>query len=128
MRGTRTRRASCRAAFAQLAAIKREEVLLIEQQEELERDKAVLLKQLKLIRDEVGAPQRRPRKPATRNRQRATRNAQYATCKCQQSTYNVQQSACNRQHATRNIQQSTCNTSSARPPLPATMHHCATLG
>ncbi len=53
--------------LAQLAAIKREEVLLIEQQEELERDKAVLLKQLKLIRDEVGVPQRRPREPVTRN-------------------------------------------------------------
>ena len=49
--------APCRRAalLAQLAAIKREEVLLIEQQEELERDKAVLLKQLKLIRDEVRA-------------------------------------------------------------------------
>ena len=50
-----TRRAVGAALLAQLAAIKREEVLLIEQQEELERDKAVLLKQLKLIRDEVRA-------------------------------------------------------------------------
>ncbi len=53
--------------LSQLAAIKREEVLLIEQQEELERDKAVLLKQLKLIRDEVRARSGRPRKPVTRN-------------------------------------------------------------
>ncbi len=76
-----TRRVVGAALVAQLAAIKREEVLLIEQQEELERDKAVLLKQLKLIRDEVRAPQR----PAAQ-----TCYAQRALDNAQKSTVNVQ--------------------------------------
>ena len=51
--------ASVSSFASQLAAIKREEVLLIEQTDALERDKAVLLKQLKLIRD-GGGRRRRP--------------------------------------------------------------------
>ncbi len=72
-----------------------DDAMLIEQQEELERDKAVLLKQLKLIRDEVRAPQRPTAQ--TCYAQRAIDNVQYTTRKSQQST-------CNAPRATRSVQ------------------------
>jgi hypothetical protein len=76
-----------------------------------------------------GAPEAAEAHPRRGSRAAAADRANllHETCTRQRATRNIQRAKVNSRRATCNAQRAACNTSS-RPPLPATMHHCATQG